>query len=162
MNKKISLLLISLFAFFGTVLFSHAQYYPYTSNCATMQGYPYTNYNYSNNCYQQNNYNNTSYTYTEGCYTYQYNPYTNTTTIISNQCVSTSPVYSYQYVAPVTYTYTIPPTTTYQNYYQSYTNYPYYNTSYYSNNYSTYQPQYYTNYNNQNQCYIIYGYLVCN
>lgn len=171
MYKKLSLLPLLLFAFFGMSLFAHAQYYPYTTNdfyttsygsynlhnnnCVIMQTYPYT-YNCNN---YTNSYNN-SYTYTNGCYTYYYNAYTRQSTIISYNCQQT-------YVQPITYTYTYP--AQYQNYYTQ-PNYVYQ----YSHG-SWYRPQYYnqmnygnygytnTNYYNSysNNCYWQNGYQIC-
>jgi hypothetical protein len=147
MNKKLLLLPLLITAFFGMVETSSAQYYPYNTNntnCVITQTYPYTT-----NC----NYQNQTYTYTDGCYTYEYNPSTQTSRMIQNRCVQQQlqQTYSYQYVAPITYTYTVPPV---QNTYsypvqQNYTSYPYnYNSGYsYNNNVNQYYTYGYSNAN---------------
>jgi hypothetical protein len=142
-------------------------------------GTAFAQYNYQG--YQNSNYT----TYTSGCYTYRYDTYTGVSTIIGNTCNQNQQNYgqntTYQYVAPITYTYTVPPVTTYQNtngyatnnYTNQYQNYQWYypsqtqtgyNTQYYNQNYTyngqyqnygqNYTNQYYNqNYTNQNQLY---------
>lgn len=167
MYKKLSLILLSMFAFFGMSLLVNAQYYPYNTNdyynnsydsylynnnCIIMQTYPYT--------YNCNNYNNNnSYTYTNGCYTYYYNGYTRQSSIISYNCNQT-------YTQPISYTYSYP--AQYQSYYTQ-PNYIYqyshglwYHPSQYqimNQNYGYTNTNYYNGYSNN--CYWQNGYQIC-
>lgn len=152
--KKI-LLTSSVFVtlFISGLSFASAQYTPY--------------YNVYQNAPTSN-----SYIYRQGCYIYQYDRYTQITSLIGSNCQAQQPTYTYPTYQQPTYQ----PNYTYPTYQQNYT-YPSYN------NYSPYQTYGYShgtwyrgysgnglvgiinntlsNYQDTNSCYYQNGYQVC-
>ena len=123
---------------------------------ASAQYYNSSSYTPYYNVYQ-NAPSSNSYIYTQGCYRYQYDRYTNITSLLGSTC-TTQPTTSYTYPTQSTYNYqyqTYPytyPTSQYQTY--GYNNYSW--SPSYSYNYNGYGNQYsygstgYNNYNNYN------------
>lgn len=161
MKKILSMTLLTGTLFISGMMFASAYYTPY--------------YNVYQNAPTSN-----SYVYTQGCYTYQYDRYTQVTSLIGSTCQTntsyTYPTTQYSYVAPAQQTYYTYPSYNYgyvqpvaQTYHYSHgawyptTNYTnsYYNTnSYYdSYNYTSYSPYSYTG--TSNGCYWSNGYQVC-
>jgi hypothetical protein len=160
MKKTIYYMLLIGFILAGTssnIVFAYYQYSPYiNSNYNTQQRYV---------------------TYSNGCYTYQYNTYTQATTIVGSSCGTTytypytytgqqynqnttispySQYYQTSYTYPAQTAYTYPATT---NYTYSYNNGAWYPASGYTNtNYNQTNSVY--NYS-QSSCYYQNGYQIC-
>lgn len=146
MKKNILTATLSLVLFGASALIASSLIYT--------PSYTYYNSHYTTS-YQTN-----SYTYTTGCTTYEYNPYTRTSTVIGSTCAPTynhyieqpryttytyytQPIVTTYYVAPQVEHYTVPPI--YNSYYG---NYPYHHTTY-------------TSYQNNSGCYYSQGYQIC-